>query len=264
MKLALGFGLGLGVFNAVMTVVAQLVRPCGYTSSDAGVFGGVVLGAGILSAAVVAPIMDRTHAYRPLLKAGIITCVGSALLFIGFMRPNQFGLTVVLFAVLGACLLPMLPIAIANAVEYARCARTSARTPRPHLRPRRCTYPLPEEASAGLMLLVGQCVGVAATLALSHMLERAPKFSTPVTGYNVLLLATLLCATVPVMLYRGPYLRLQAERQQLLLPCESSTPQGEDEAMEGVGGKVRGGYGEVAVVPLDDGEAAAQAGHGEA
>jgi hypothetical protein len=32
LKLLFGFGLGLGIFNAVTTVIEQLVKPCGYSS----------------------------------------------------------------------------------------------------------------------------------------------------------------------------------------------------------------------------------------
>lgn len=116
-KLTLGFGLGMGVFNAFMTLVAQLVRPYGYGSDDAGIFGGVVIVAGLVGSAVVAPIMDARHAYRPALKCGILACVASFLLYMLALRPGQHGVAIVLFAVMGACLLPMLPIALANAVE---------------------------------------------------------------------------------------------------------------------------------------------------
>lgn len=32
LKLLFGFGLGLGIFNGLTTVIEQLVKPCGYTS----------------------------------------------------------------------------------------------------------------------------------------------------------------------------------------------------------------------------------------
>jgi hypothetical protein len=34
------------------TLIEQIVKPCGYTSDDAGVFGGCIIGAGLVGAAV--------------------------------------------------------------------------------------------------------------------------------------------------------------------------------------------------------------------
>jgi hypothetical protein len=55
-KLLVGFGLGLAIFNALLTVLAQMIRPLyGHTaadvnqaSDDAGMYGGVLIGAGKL------------------------------------------------------------------------------------------------------------------------------------------------------------------------------------------------------------------------
>ena len=87
-KLLVGFGLGLAVFNALLTVLAQLIQPLyGNTASDinqasddAGMYGGVLICAGLVGAAVTGPILDQTHWYRSFLKGGFVMAT-SGLLF---------------------------------------------------------------------------------------------------------------------------------------------------------------------------------------
>lgn len=77
----------------------------------------------------------------------------------------------------------------------------------------RCTYPIPEEASSGVMLLWGQVTGVAAILVLTPMLEHAGTYCTPFTAHHLLLAALLVAAGIPIMAFKGRYLRLGAEQQ---------------------------------------------------
>lgn len=79
--LLFGFSVGLGVFNALLTLIAQLVQPCGYDSSDAGLFGGVLIGAGLLGAAIAGPVRRGARVsacacvcLRVLVCAGVCLC----------------------------------------------------------------------------------------------------------------------------------------------------------------------------------------------
>ncbi len=44
--LVLGFGVGLGIFNSMTTLIENWTGARGYTSDDAGMFGGVLIGGG--------------------------------------------------------------------------------------------------------------------------------------------------------------------------------------------------------------------------
>jgi hypothetical protein len=37
---------------------------------DAGIFGALIIGGGLLGAMIAGPVLDATHAYRPMLKIG--------------------------------------------------------------------------------------------------------------------------------------------------------------------------------------------------
>jgi len=66
--LFLAFGLGLALFNTLLTLMNGILEPCGYSEDDAGNFAAVLIGAGMVGAGIAGYIMDTYHAYRPLLK----------------------------------------------------------------------------------------------------------------------------------------------------------------------------------------------------
>ena len=64
-----GFGMGLGLFNAIITVIAQLINPCGYTSTQAGELSALIIGCGLGGAAVAGPV--RAMPCPPLVSASM-------------------------------------------------------------------------------------------------------------------------------------------------------------------------------------------------
>ena len=138
--LMFGVGIGLGLFNAVATLIEELVRPAGYNKDDAGTFGALIIGCGLLGAAIVGPILDATHAYNKMLKAGLFTAFAGTVFMLLMLRPGHFALVAVAFGVLGLVMLPLLPVCMECAAE--------------------CTYPVSEDASSGLMLFAGNLVGI--------------------------------------------------------------------------------------------------------
>ena len=68
-----GFGMGLGLFNAIITTIAQLIQPCGYSSTQAGYLSGLIIGCGLFGAAVAGPVRccdTHTHARARLAMCG--------------------------------------------------------------------------------------------------------------------------------------------------------------------------------------------------
>lgn len=206
-KLMIGFGIGLGLFNALLTVIEQLLRPCGYGSTTAGACGGAVIGAGLVGAAVAGPLMDKTHAYRATLKAGIALVAGGSVFMLASLQPDQPAMVIASFALTGLAMLPMLPISLQNAVE--------------------CTYPIPEESSAAMLLLTGQYTGIAFTLVLTRLLKHE-QCHTVFTPTAIFIAGILVFAAVPIALYNGRYKRLEADedakQEALLLPGDDGTP----------------------------------------
>ena len=138
--LMVGVGMGLGLFNAVTTLVEQLVKPAGYTKDDAGTFGALLIGFGLIGAGIVGPIMDKTHAYTVILKIGLVSAFAGTVFMLLSLQPGRYTITACAFGVLGFVMLPLLPVCMECAAE--------------------CTYPVSEDASSGLLLGAGNIVGV--------------------------------------------------------------------------------------------------------
>ena len=190
-----GFGVGLGLFNALLTLLAQLLQPCGYSDDFGGNAGGVLLGAGLLSAAGVGLALEHTRAYLTALRLGIVLAVLASVFFLASLQPRA-GLQLLLSCgVLGACLIPLLPISLENAAE--------------------CTYPVAEEVSSGLLLIVGNYLGLALVLGMQALIPQPPFASSacasPVSPVAGLVLGVLLLACLALFLFRKDYRRQAAE-----------------------------------------------------
>ncbi len=129
--------IGLGIFNGITTWVETIIRPRGFTPTDAGTLGALMLVGGILGAVVIPPFSDRQHKRQRYLLLGFILAI-----------PGLIGLTfatnqILLFAsafALGFFLISTSPIGMQYAAEI--------------------TYPTPEGTSNGLIQLFGQAAVV--------------------------------------------------------------------------------------------------------
>jgi MFS family permease len=124
---------GMGIFNGITTWVENIVRPRGFTSTDAGTLGALMLVGGLLGAVVIPPFSDKQRKRQRYLMLGITLAI-----------PGLIGLTFatagwLLFASafsLGFFLVSSSPIGMQYAAEI--------------------TYPTPEGTSNGLIQLFGQ------------------------------------------------------------------------------------------------------------
>jgi MFS family permease len=131
------FFIGLGLFNSVSTWVEAIIRPRGFTISQAGVLGALTLAGGIAGAIVISMISDQTRRRKPFV---IMALVG--------LLPGLFGMTYATSAWLlfssgfafGFFLLSAGPIAFQYGAEI--------------------THPAPEGTSNSLLILMGQISGV--------------------------------------------------------------------------------------------------------
>ena len=125
--------IGMGVFNGVTTWVETIIRPRGFTPTDAGTLGALMLLGGVIGAAVIPPFSDRQHKRVRYLLLGVLLAI-----------PWLVGLTfatssIVLFVSafgLGFFLISISPIGMQYSAEI--------------------TQPTPEGTSNGLIQLAGQ------------------------------------------------------------------------------------------------------------
>jgi MFS family permease len=125
--------IGLGIFNGVTTWIENIIRPRGFTPTDAGTLGALMIVGGVIGAVLLPALSDKQHKRQLYLYIAFFGAI-----------PGLIGLTyatnaTLLFAssfVLGFFLTSAMPIAMQYAAEV--------------------TQPTPEGTSNGLIQLFGQ------------------------------------------------------------------------------------------------------------
>jgi cyanate permease len=137
-RLMLIFFVGLGVFNAVTTWIEDIVRPRGFSITQAGITGGLMVMGGIVGALVLPALSDRSRRRIPFM---VVALAGATLGLAGITYATSYWLLLASALALGFFLLAAGPIGFQYGAEVA--------------------YPAPEGTSNGLLLLVGQISGIA-------------------------------------------------------------------------------------------------------
>jgi MFS family permease len=125
--------IGIGVFNGISTWIEGIIRVRGFSSTDAGTLGALMLVGGILGAVILPPFSDRQHKRQPYLLIGILFAIPG---LIGLTFATTFWLLIISAFSLGFFLVSTLPIGMQYAAEI--------------------THPTPEGTSNGLIQLFGQ------------------------------------------------------------------------------------------------------------
>lgn len=130
--LAVSF-IGLGLFNGINTWVENIIRPRGFTPTDAGTLGAVMLVGGLFGAVIIPPFSDKQHQRKKFLLLGIVLAIPG---LIGLTFAAEFWLLLMSAFSLGFFLISTSPIGMQYAAEI--------------------TQPTPEGTSNGLIQLFGQ------------------------------------------------------------------------------------------------------------
>jgi MFS family permease len=131
------FFVGLGAFNAVTTWIEAIVRPRGFSVTEAGIAGGLMIVGGIIGALVMPSLSDRYRKRTPFL---ILAVLGATLGLAGFTFATSYWLLLASGLVFGFFLLSAGPLGFQYGAEI--------------------TYPAPEGTSNGLLLWMGQISGI--------------------------------------------------------------------------------------------------------
>ena len=156
------FFVGLGVFNAVTTWIEDIVRPRGFSITQAGNIGGLMILGGIIGAVVIPLLSDHYRKRTPYLFLAVI---GATLGLVGITFAPSYWLLLVSAFVFGFFLLSAGPVGFQYAAEV--------------------THPTPEGTSNGLLLLMGQISGIVFILGMDI-------FKSPETGSMTLPLLVLI------------------------------------------------------------------------
>jgi len=150
--LMLIFFVGLGIFNGVTTWIEDIIRPRGFSITQAGITGGLMIVGGIIGAVVFPALSDRYRKRTPFI---FLALAGAILGLVGITYATSFWLLLTSAIVLGLFLLSAGPIGFQYGAEVA--------------------YPAPEGTSNGLLLLMGQISGIIFIFGMDS-------FKSPLTG----------------------------------------------------------------------------------
>ena len=178
------FFVGLGAFNAITTWIEEVLNPRGFSITQAGNAGGMMIFGGILGALVIPLLSDRSGKRVPFL---ILAVLGATIGLIGVTFAGSYTLLLIFSFLLGFFLLSAGPVGFQYGAEI--------------------TYPAPEGTSNGLLLLMGQISGIIFILGMDA-------FKSPVTGSMTLPLLVLiglliLCLILVTLLKEAKDLQLQ-------------------------------------------------------
>jgi cyanate permease len=146
------FFIGLGVFNGVTTWIEDILRPRGFSITQAGLAGGVMIASGVVGALILPSLSDRYRKRVPFIVLALALSVAG---LAGITFATRYPLLLAGAGMMGFALLSAGPIGFQYGAEVA--------------------YPAPEGTTNGLLLLAGQISGIIFILAMDQ-------FKVPVTG----------------------------------------------------------------------------------
>ena len=132
------FFLGLGAFNGVSTGIENIVSPRGFSTSQAGMLGGIMLAGGIIGALVLPPLSDKYHKRKPFILVALVGLIPG---LIGITFANSYWLLLLSGFIFGFFLLSSGPVVFQYGAEIA--------------------HPAPEGTSNSLLWFMGQVSGIA-------------------------------------------------------------------------------------------------------
>ncbi len=125
--------IGMGIFNGITTWVEPIIRPRGFSSTEAGILGALLLVGGVLGAVVIPPFSDRSHKRKIFLLMGFVLAIPG---LIGLTYATQIWVLYAASFSLGFFIVSASPVGMQYAAEITR--------------------PTPEGTSNGLIQLFGQ------------------------------------------------------------------------------------------------------------
>ena len=160
------FFIGLGVFNSVTTWIEDILSPRGFSSTQAGITGGLMVVGGIVGAVILPTLSDH---YRKRIPFILLTLAASTLGLVGITYAMSYPFLLAAAFIMGFFLLSAGPIGFQYGAEIA--------------------YPAPEGTSNGLLLLMGQISGILFIFGMDS-------FKSPETGSMTVPLLVLIALMV--------------------------------------------------------------------
>jgi MFS family permease len=173
------FFIGLGVFNAVTTWIENIVGPRGFSITQAGMTGGLMIVGGLAGALVIPALSDR---YRRRVPFILLSLAGATIGLVGVTFATVYWLLLTSAFTMGFFLLSAGPIGFQYGAEV--------------------THPAPEGTTNGMLLLMGQISGITFIIGMDS-------FKSATTGSMTIPLIVL-CGLMVISLLISGFLKESA------------------------------------------------------
>lgn len=179
----LPFAVYVGFFNSISSLLTQIMTPYGFSETESGIAGAVLILVGLVSAAVTSPIMDRTKAYLPFIKTSVPLIALCYLAFIWAPGTRSLVAPYIILAILGAASFSLVPVALEWLVEV--------------------TWPVGPETGSTICWTGGQLLG-GIFIVISDVLKEGSEGNPPFTmGKALIFQAVVSAAVVPCAMCLG-------------------------------------------------------------
>ncbi|RAO65735.1 uncharacterized protein BHQ10_001747 [Talaromyces amestolkiae] len=172
------FSIYVGFFNSVSALINQILEPYGFTETEAGIAGGVLIIAGLISSAIVSPINDRFKKYLLIIRIAVpILAICYIALYFAPSSPYGLAPSIVVCALLGASAFALLPVALEFIVEI--------------------TYPYSPEIGSTILWTGGQILGAVFTI-IQTELKASPNANPPANMKKSLIFSAVVACVAAI------------------------------------------------------------------
>ena len=177
------FSVYVGFFNSISSLLVQVLTPYGFTETEGGIAGALLILVGLVCAAVTSPIVDRSKRYLLLIKILVPVLALCYLVFIWGPPSGSIAATYVISSILGAASFSLVPVALEWLVEV--------------------TWPVGPEVSSTICWAGGQLLG-GVFIVISDALIDGKDGDPPGNMHRALIFqAVISCAAAPLVLAIG-------------------------------------------------------------
>jgi len=191
--LIVAFGLGLALFNAMTTLVAQIVRRDGFNSDDASNFGTAFAVAGLVSVFIIGPLMDIFHRYVMFMRVCVTFLVVATVgMLVALEQDHNFMFVCGSWILMGLSVIPCLPLSVEIGAEIG--------------------YPVHEDVPTGLLMGAGNVTAIPFIYFLGYLIKLQTDECTWLSCYaQVVTVAVSVVIWLLSLFFKPEYKRRDAE-----------------------------------------------------
>jgi MFS family permease len=173
--LLIPFAVYVGFFNSISSLVNQIMEPYGFSDTDAGIAGALLIVVGLVTAAITSPILDRTKSFLLAIKIAVPILALSFLVFIWMPPTRSLAGPYVVLSILGAAAFSLVPVAVEFLVEL--------------------THPISPEVTSTLAWSGGQLLG-GIFIVISDALKDGAEADPPYNMHRALIFTAVVALAV--------------------------------------------------------------------